>query len=63
MELASSLPPPSGRHECYMQITVTMSGAEDYITVQSQHEIYMMIDYFTNLTQANSDDEILRLQS
>ena len=52
----------SGHRECYMQITLTMPGAEDHIIVQSQDEIYMMIDYFTNVTLANSD-EILRLQS
>jgi hypothetical protein len=46
-----------------MQITVTMPGAEDYIIVQSQDEIYVMIDYFTYVALANSDDEILRLQS
>jgi len=63
MQLASILPPPSGHRECYMQITVTMPGAEDHIIVQSQDEIYVMIDYLTNVTLANSDNEILRLQS
>jgi hypothetical protein len=44
--------------ECYMQIIVAMPGVEDHIIVQSQDEIYVMIDYFTNVTLANSDDEI-----
>jgi hypothetical protein len=46
-----------------MQITLTMPEAEDHMIVQSQDEIYVMIDYFTNTTLPNSDDEILRLQS
>jgi hypothetical protein len=54
---------PTGHRECYMQITVTIPGAEDHIIVQSQEEIYVMIDCFANVTLANSDDEILRLQS
>jgi len=54
MQLASILPPPSGHRECYRQIPVTMPGAEDHINVQSQDEIYVMIDYFTNVTLANS---------
>jgi len=53
---------PSGHRECYMQITLTMPGAESHIIVQSQDKIYVMINYFANITQANSD-EILRLQS
>jgi hypothetical protein len=40
-----------------------MPGAENHIIVQSQGEIYVMIDYFTNMTLAKSVDEILRLQS
>jgi hypothetical protein len=40
-----------------------MPEAEDHMIVQSQDEIYVMIDYFTNTTLPNSDDEILRLQS
>ena len=39
-----------------------MPGAEDHIIVQSQDEIYVMIDYFTNVTLANFCDEILRLE-
>jgi hypothetical protein len=35
---------------------------EDHIIVESQDKIYLMIDYFTNVTLANSDDEILPLQ-
>jgi len=54
---------PSGHHECYMQITVTTPGAENHIIVQSQDEIYVMIDNLPNVTLANSDDEIIRLQS
>ena len=49
---------PSGHQECYMQITVTMPGAEDHIIVQSQDDIYVMIAYFIKVTLANSDDEI-----
>jgi hypothetical protein len=63
MQLASNSATPSGHRECIMQITVTMAGAEDHIIVQSQDEIYVMIGYFTNITLANSNDEILRLQS
>jgi hypothetical protein len=59
MQLASIVRPPSGHRECYMQITVTMPGAKDHLISQSQDEIYVMIDYFTNVTLANSDDEIL----
>jgi len=33
-----------------------MLGAEDHIAVQSQDEIHVMIDYFTDITLANSDD-------
>jgi len=39
-----------------MQITVTMPGAEAHIVVQSQDEIYVMIDYFTDVNLANPDD-------
>jgi hypothetical protein len=63
MHLVSILPPPSGHREGYTQITVTMPGAEDYIIVQTQDEVYVMIDYFTNVTRANANNEILRLQS
>jgi len=56
MQLASILPPTSGHRECYMRITVTIPGAEAHIFVQSQNEIHVMIDYFTNVTLANSDD-------
>jgi hypothetical protein len=39
-----------------MQITVTMPGADAHIVVQSQHEIYVMIDYFTDVNLANPYD-------
>jgi len=37
-----------------------MPGAEAHINVQSQDEIQMMIDYFTDITPANSDDGLCR---
>jgi len=39
-----------------------MLGMEDHIIVQSEDEIYVIIDYFTNVTLATSNDESLRLQ-
>ena len=39
-----------------MQITDTMPGAEPHIGIQSQDEMYVMIEYFTEGTPANSDD-------
>jgi len=48
MQLASIVPPPSGRRECYMRITVTMPGAEAHSIVRSQDGIHVMIDYFTD---------------
>jgi len=56
MQLASILPPPSGHRECYMRITVTTPGARAHITVQSQDEIHVMIDFFPYITLANSND-------
>jgi hypothetical protein len=56
MQLASLLPPPSGHRECYMRTAVMIPGAEAHIAVQSQDEIHVMIDYFTDITLANSDD-------
>jgi len=56
MQLASILSPLSGQRECYMQITDTMPGAEPHIGIQSQDEMYVMIEYFTEGTPANSDD-------
>jgi len=56
MQLASIQPPPSGQPECYMRITDTMPQAEAHIIVQSQDEIHVMIDYFTDVKLANSDD-------
>jgi len=47
IQLASILPPPSGHRECYMQISVTMPGAEAHIVVQSQAEIDVMIVFLT----------------
>jgi hypothetical protein len=55
MQLASIRPPPSGHRKCYMQITVTMPGADAHIVVQSQGAIYVMIDYFTDINLANPD--------
>jgi hypothetical protein len=55
MQLASILPPPSGHSECYLQITVTMPGAEAHIVVQSLDEIYVLIDDFTDVNLANTD--------
>jgi hypothetical protein len=56
MQLASILQHQSGHGECYMQITVTMPGADTHIIVQSHDEIYVMIDYFTDVNLANPDD-------
>ena len=56
MQFTSILPPSNCHRECYMRTTVTMLGAEDHIAVQSQDEIHVMIDYFTDITLANSDD-------
>jgi hypothetical protein len=56
MQLASILPPLSGHGECYMRTTVMMPGAEADINVQSQDESHVMIDYFTDITLAKSDD-------
>jgi hypothetical protein len=33
-----------------MRITVTMPGAEAHMVVQSQDEIHVMINYFTDVT-------------
>jgi len=47
-----------GHCKCYIQITEPMPGADDLIMVQSKHEIEVVINNWTNVTQANSDDEI-----
>jgi hypothetical protein len=56
IQLASILPQTSGHRECYMRITVMIPGAEAHILVKSQNEIQVMIDYFTDVNLANSDD-------
>lgn len=56
MLLVLILPLPSGHHESYTEITVTMPGADDHIIVQSQDVFYVVIDYFTNVTLPRSDD-------
>jgi hypothetical protein len=54
-QLASILQPTGGHCKCDMRIAVTIPGAEAHIFVPSQNEIHMMINYFTDDTQANSD--------
>ena len=38
-----------------------MPGAEAHIAVQSQDESHVMIDYFTAITLANSDDGLCQM--
>ena len=59
MHLASIVPPASCHHADYMQITVTMPGAEAHRIVHSEDSIHMIINSFTNLTLANANGGLI----